>query len=91
MPDEGNREFKYKTKVLNTMREMWDRNGHAHIKHTDLLRGSRLDSEQFVRAIKSLSDEGIVTTVKRSQRGGTVSYYALNEAVSVSDLVYSYS
>lgn len=74
-PDEGNKEVRYKTKVIEMARGLVKASKGAAMRHQDLLSATGLDSKQFKQAVESLVEEGRL--IRRT--GGARSTYTLNE------------
>jgi hypothetical protein len=79
-PDDGNREVRYKSQVLEIARGLTQKQngcGPSPIPHRTLLQHSNLDAEQFRRAIDTMVEEGRIVRGKSSNGRGMI--YTLNE------------
>jgi hypothetical protein len=74
-PDEGNKEVRYKTRVIEMARGLSKTVKDGMMRHQDLLSATGLDSRQFKQAIESLVDEGRLLR----RVGGARATYVLNE------------
>jgi len=78
-PDEGNRELRFRTQVLDAARGISKKCNDRDIiiPHKMLLQFSHMDAEQFHRAVDSLVEEGRLVRGPLGRRGGKT--YLLNE------------